>query len=255
MATTHLLFNPSRGDIKLAQLAVIMAELDWVSRRRHDNHRPSSRTHLPIVFCGDMNFEPFCPLFHFVVDGVVKYAGVSAKSLAGKHDSRTNPKVRNLWPFKDSTLLPPSIGITEKCRKLTAMSSIGDHAQDTSACDSEPPSDGNIYHELHLKSAHHLKCRTTKFAGDTGQASGGGGANENDPDFDPKRYMTTNHDKACENVDFIFFNETLDFELVETMPLPLAGSQPPIPNQRHGSDHYAVAATLALHADPAYCQF
>ena len=33
VATTHLLFNPKRGDIKLAQLAVLLAELDRFTRK------------------------------------------------------------------------------------------------------------------------------------------------------------------------------------------------------------------------------
>ena len=33
VATTHMLFNPKRGDIKLAQLAVLLAELDRFTRK------------------------------------------------------------------------------------------------------------------------------------------------------------------------------------------------------------------------------
>ena len=128
VATTHLLFSPKRGDVKLAQLAVILAELDWISRRRRGRflrpdcqNQSTNRRRLPTVFCGDMNFEPFCPLFDFVVGGSVRYAGVDVHSLVGDIEDKVKKKasLRNPRIFPEPTLLPPSIGITEKCRKAT----------------------------------------------------------------------------------------------------------------------------------------
>lgn len=270
VATTHLLFNPKRGDIKLAQLAVILAELEWISRRRGRHHH---HHHLPIVFCGDMNFEPFCPLFDFVVDGFVRYGGVDVKSLIGdiensdraaadRADAAGDERLKRTGRiFEEPTLLPPSLGITEDCRKIMTPSFAVDNAaadaDSTKEKDSgvvavvdRPPGDGFLYHCLDLKSAYHMDYRKPKERRD------------NDGDGDDRRrvdaareYMTTHHDRSSANLDFIFFNESRNFELVRTSPLPKAGSVPMIPNDKHGSDHFSVAATFALTAQDKYYQF
>ena len=67
--------------------------------------------------------------------------------------------------------------------------------------------------------------------------------------------MTTNHDRAATTVDFLFFNESSDFQLVATAEVPRIGASPKIPDGHHGSDHYSVAATFELHADIKSYQF
>jgi len=207
-----------------------------------------------------MNFVPFCPLFNFVVDGFAKYAGVDVKSLVGNVDDKAQRKAsprhsRNL--FREPTLLPPSIGITENCRKLTPTPGRGADAKD--GVDRPHASDGFIYHGLDLKSAYHMNYRTPKSDDETDKGAAGGMSDNVDEDennhFDGHKYMTTNHDKSQESVDFIFFSERPTFELVETTPIPLAGSLAPIPNETYGSDHYSIAATFALHADQKYYEF
>uniref|UniRef100_A0A8C4NMG7 Angel homolog 2 (Drosophila) n=1 Tax=Dicentrarchus labrax TaxID=13489 RepID=A0A8C4NMG7_DICLA len=51
VANTHLLYNPRRGDIKLAQLAILLAEINRLSRL------PDGSTN-PVVLCGDFNSTP-----------------------------------------------------------------------------------------------------------------------------------------------------------------------------------------------------
>ena len=105
-----------------------------------------------------------------------------------------------------------------------------------------------------------MNYRTPKLSDDDTDKGAAGGMSDNvDEDeknhFDGYKYMTTNHDKSQESVDFIFFSERPTFELVETTPIPLAGSLAPIPNETYGSDHYSIAATFALHADQKYYEF
>lgn len=56
-ATTHLLYNPKRADIKLAQTQVMLAEIERLAYKRTDpkTGRPE---YLPIIFTGDMNYSP-----------------------------------------------------------------------------------------------------------------------------------------------------------------------------------------------------
>lgn len=54
VATTHLLFNPKRGDVKFAQLRLLLAEIDKVAFKYYDEKSQKAVYH-PVILCGDMN--------------------------------------------------------------------------------------------------------------------------------------------------------------------------------------------------------
>nr|XP_014352064.1 PREDICTED: protein angel homolog 2 [Latimeria chalumnae] len=62
VANTHLLYNPRRGDIKLTQLALLLAEVDNVAHQKDG-------TYCPIILCGDFNSTPVSPLYSFIKEG------------------------------------------------------------------------------------------------------------------------------------------------------------------------------------------
>ena len=97
VATTHLLFNPKAGEIKLAQLCLLLAEI----------HRLTSND-CPVLLCGDFNMRPLCPLHAFIEQGALDYSRVSAPEMAGYYHGRGNRRV-------PAPLFPPSIGIGTKC--------------------------------------------------------------------------------------------------------------------------------------------
>lgn len=63
VATTHLLYNPRRDDIRTAQLQILLAELDRMSAH--------SRTEqpLPIILTGDFNCLPYSAPYRLIYDG------------------------------------------------------------------------------------------------------------------------------------------------------------------------------------------
>lgn len=71
VANTHVLYNPRRGDVKLAQMAILLAEVDKVARL-------SDGSHCPIILCGDLNSVPDSPLYNFIRDGELQYHGMPA---------------------------------------------------------------------------------------------------------------------------------------------------------------------------------
>ena len=71
VANTHVLYNPRRGDVKLAQMAILLAEVDKVARL-------SDGSHCPIILCGDLNSVPDSPLYNFIKDGELQYHGMPA---------------------------------------------------------------------------------------------------------------------------------------------------------------------------------
>lgn len=74
VANTHLLYNPRRGDIKLAQLAILLAEISRLSRLPNG---PTS----PVVLCGDFNSTPLSPLYRFLTTGCLNYSGLKMGSV------------------------------------------------------------------------------------------------------------------------------------------------------------------------------
>lgn len=66
VATTHLLYNPRRQDIRLAQIQVLLTELD---RHAERTDRNGHKTYLPVILTGDFNLKPYSAPFNFITNG------------------------------------------------------------------------------------------------------------------------------------------------------------------------------------------
>ena len=102
IATTHLLFNPKAGEVKLAQLSMLLAELHKLAS--------DGEALLPCILSGDFNSLPKASLLDFILKGRLDYSSLSAHTIAGyfRHsDSR-----RRTIPFP---LLPDSLHIGQDC--------------------------------------------------------------------------------------------------------------------------------------------
>jgi protein angel len=67
VATTHLLYNPKRQDIRLAQIQILLAELDRISKVKVDAN--DQKIHLPIILSGDFNLQPYSAPYNLIVNG------------------------------------------------------------------------------------------------------------------------------------------------------------------------------------------
>lgn len=94
VANTHLLFNPKRGDIKLAQLRLLFAEIQRFAQTGHqhsnnNNNGVEDPYHLPyspVIFCGDMNSQPGSPLVNFIQNGAANFEGLRSGDISGQRD-------------------------------------------------------------------------------------------------------------------------------------------------------------------------
>lgn len=66
VATTHLLYNPRRQDIRLAQVQVLLAELD---RHAQKIESDGKKTYLPVILSGDFNLQPYSAPFNLITNG------------------------------------------------------------------------------------------------------------------------------------------------------------------------------------------
>ncbi|XP_052386538.1 protein angel homolog 1 isoform X1 [Carassius gibelio] len=107
VANTHLLFNPRRGDVKLAQLAIMFAEIDTMIKKCKSEGR-----HCEVVLCGDFNTLPNSPLWNFITTGQLYYHGLPAWMVSGQVD--LSYKVHHTRLF--APLWPSSLGISDDCQ-------------------------------------------------------------------------------------------------------------------------------------------
>ncbi|PSN34240.1 hypothetical protein C0J52_18029 [Blattella germanica] len=79
VATTHLLFNPRRHDVKLAQMQILLAEVERFAFRSESNGIPA---YWPVIITGDMNFEPKSGVYKFLTQGMLRYEGLTSRTLS-----------------------------------------------------------------------------------------------------------------------------------------------------------------------------
>ena len=109
VATTHLLFSPKRGDIKLAQIQYFLAEIDRLSLKDS-----ASNSYYPIIICGDFNAQPQSPLSKFLINGHIKYDTYRSIEISGQiPQSIVNNRFSLQLPSNE--LLPSSF-VTSDCR-------------------------------------------------------------------------------------------------------------------------------------------
>ena len=112
VANTHLLFNPRRGDIKLAQLMVLFSEIDKLAIS--DSNAGSLHYH-PVIFCGDLNAEPHCDLYRLIVQGSLHYEGLVTKFVSGQE------RYGGRETYLGKELVPQALGITDQCQYLEVV--------------------------------------------------------------------------------------------------------------------------------------
>ena len=111
VATTHILYNPKRGDCKLAQLQVLLAHIDKLAYRKSKitNDNKLFPEYYPTILCGDFNCANNSKLYDFVKSSTLKnYKELNRNLISGQHEfSRSYIKIEN-------TLLPEKLGISDQ---------------------------------------------------------------------------------------------------------------------------------------------
>ncbi|XP_028996267.1 protein angel homolog 2 isoform X2 [Betta splendens] len=222
VANTHLLFNPRRGDIKLAQLAILLAEISRLSRLPDGSAAP-------VVLCGDFNATPWSPLLSFLTEGYLDYRGLLLSMVSGQQSPPRGQ--RRLG----SPLWSPSLGINCLCQ-YEATPPGGNSDQPAQGQAGAAAADrAKLEHGLKLASSYQRHRMP-----------------------DGRREITTCHYQSAKMVDYILF--TSDLSSTSSPPgrglqllgrLSLVGESElqavnGLPNQHHSSDHLPLLARFLL---------
>lgn len=160
MSNTHLLFNKKRGDVKLAQLAHLLADIDLLTRK----YSGESNRSVPVIMCGDFNSLPYSSLYDFVAKGSLVYHRLNRALVSGqcKDDAQCN--------FLPKILFPTRLGFNHQCRWIQSL----DKEKEKSKTELKneindlfmEKSKNNDKTEKTIKSKSELNNETTKFGGD-----------------------------------------------------------------------------------------
>ena len=94
-ASTHLLFNPKRGDVKLAQAHTLLTELKNVGLSENESGKLP-----PIIICGDFNITPGSGVYNYFCEGTPHpspeaVAGLDRRNISGQMDQMREIKYRS----------------------------------------------------------------------------------------------------------------------------------------------------------------
>lgn len=91
IANIHVLFNPKRGDIKLAQVRTMLEEADRIAKE-------SKLGGCPIIACGDFNSASGSPMYDFITHGELNLLRTDRRTISGQVEAsgrRGWPSIRN----------------------------------------------------------------------------------------------------------------------------------------------------------------
>ncbi len=113
VGTTHILYNPKRGDVKLAQLQVLLANIDRLAfRGSRLVGAKMVHEYNPIVLCGDFNCVNDSKLYEFVSAGRLdNYRELNRNVISGQYET-------SRCPIYIDEMLPKHLGISDQSQYL-----------------------------------------------------------------------------------------------------------------------------------------
>ncbi|XP_062558710.1 protein angel homolog 2 isoform X2 [Armigeres subalbatus] len=246
VATTHLLYNPRRQDIRLAQVQVLLAELDRLAfLGRMENGTPK---YASVILCGDFNLQPYTAPYVLLTTGFLQYEHLSSNTLEPISCGSAFGK----------KLLPQRLGITDDCRHESHLDRMEqDEAKNTRLHHSSkgtvaqtPSPDGEQNNQFFSQGAlkHRFKF-TSAYRHNIGKE------NQEASTFQGQ-WITVDYlfYTKFQNTNEKQFTES-NLNLVATYALPTvkqAREIYSIPNMYFGSDHFGLAGRFLLkaHTEP-----
>lgn len=107
VATTHLLFNPRRQDVRLAQIQVLLSEIDRLSFICYN--AAGRLVSAPAILTGDFNLQPNTAPYQLITEGKLWYERLSKHWLDQCNEGAEIAR-------NGKELLPASLGITDACQ-------------------------------------------------------------------------------------------------------------------------------------------
>ncbi|KAI4341500.1 hypothetical protein MLD38_026217 [Melastoma candidum] len=205
----HVLFNPSRGDIKLGQIRLLLEKARKLSQKWGD---------IPAIFGGDLNSVPQSAIYQFLASSELDVRLHHRKDICKKIEDTSYSRV--IRHYRTST--------------------SGFH------CAATPRRFYWSSEELRLATGHerisHIRHTWKLFSAYMGIP----GSSRTRDDFG-EPLVTSYHSKFMGTVDYIWHTEGLvPVRVLETLPVNILRRLGGLPSEKWGSDHLALVCELAL---------
>jgi protein angel len=119
IATTHILYNPKRGDCKLAQMQMLLAQIDKVAFKKSKmstndkNQTILLPEYYPTILCGDFNCLNNSKLYEFVDKSKLSnYKRLNRNLISGQLNETSSKRLSCIQI--ENTLLPKELGISDQ---------------------------------------------------------------------------------------------------------------------------------------------
>ena len=194
VATTHLLWNSKRGDVKLAQLIVLLCEIDKIAFKGFlKDNKPD---YYPIILAGDFNSLPQSDLYRFISRGYIPYSNCKQAGFSGQANDPSHHTI-------PTELVPPSAGMTTQCQYVDEVIARKQNNSEENGDQNElTVFKGEVSHMFNFKSVYDYEPQN--------------GVKRN-------RIVTTSNMGSHEVVDYIWHTTPLDSENDNSNKLKLIG--------------------------------
>lgn len=192
------------------------------------------KSYHPFIIAGDFNLLPGSPIYQFIERGVLDCKNLDYHVLSGHISSNrksiTEDRINIRTVSTNTVFLDDSK--TQDVNKSDLvddrMNVVNNQQTRTRNQFNSSPSDNHVL-------THGLSLRSVFDALNGNQ----------------RRYVTTKHDRACEMVDYIFYHQTKELNLLGFRKLLNEDRTfdyvPYLPNGLIGSDHFSLIAKFSLH--------
>lgn len=245
VANTHLLFNPRRGDVKLAQLMVLLAELDKCGCT---GEHPDM--YAPVIMCGDFNSEPHSDIYKLILMGCLEYEGLMIREISGQEEGDGYRRGTDARLKKN--FFPSRVGINDNCQycdvvrqrrfPVAGNSTVTSDTAENDVVVTDIQGSGVLQHQLRFVSVYKHWLSRLKYQ---------------------HQEVTTHHGSTACTVDYLFYGVRSGmvryhhgevqsqnikegqlsllarYGLLSDRELTNMGS---LPNERYGSDHLSLIA-------------
>ncbi|KRY38414.1 Protein angel -like protein 2, partial [Trichinella spiralis] len=214
VANTHLRADQINGDVKLIQLAILLAHVKKLATVEDGNS--GQRQQRAVVMCGDFNSTALSPVLSFILNGVLFYPFVDKYHVSGYF--------RKVGSGLQFPLLPPELGIDESncCFKEDAQATpTTTHASSFRKA--------SLGHTFAFDSVYHFSEHEEKVSF----------ASPNHHIVDHIFYSSPTDEQAAGSVPIglLEWVRRIDFRSFQMDKLNKS-----MPNSIHGSDHFPVGA-------------
>ncbi|XP_076374447.1 protein angel isoform X2 [Megalopta genalis] len=245
IATTHLLYNPKRNDVRLGQTQLLLAEIERIAFLENTL---TGAKYLPIILAGDFNLVPYSGVYEFLTEGVFEYEG------KGKNLKHT------MFRSLSNSLIPPRLCITDNCqhfnilkKRLRGEGSAKIMLENSEEMNLEENLMGNsssVCSDVNADTSDHQVIEVVRGC----QAKFSSGTLTHPFHFSSV-YKHQNHQGQQEattnqgswiTVDYIFYSNVEPLEKYRLPTVEECNMLPTIPNFAVGSDHLCLGATFKV---------